>query len=52
MAMLAAKFSNLLGSAKFVLIWGEDEGRDALHKIATGYSEEIIFKAIQSLAFR
>ena len=52
MAMLAAKFSNLLGSAKFVLIWGEDEGRDALHKIATGYSNEIIFKAIESLVFR
>lgn len=52
MAMLAAKFSNLLGSAKSVLIWGEAEGRDALHKIATGYSEEIIFKAIQSLALR
>jgi hypothetical protein len=52
MAMLAAKFSNLLGLAKFVLICGEAEGRDALHNIATGYSEEIIFKAIQSLVVR
>ena len=52
MAMLAAKFSNLLGLGKFVLICGEAEGRDALHNIATGYSEEIISDAIESLASR